>query len=268
MISIMIMSHDNHEMLNECLHRVRAFTPVEHDIVLVDDASEPPYEYSDMAIVRMPSRSDCCALRNAGMAMSKTDIVIWLDNDCMVSENWYVPLLETMEDPTVGLAGQNIDSRLIRKPFFPLNQSDCMIEYQFAYDYNHKNNECDFITSYCVAVRKDAYRPTHCYNMPTPCLDPELGCVVKVNGYKVRVCGKLNVNHIGTGTERPNGREYLFHLAENFAKWYRFWEPHKEKIWELYSGREVIFNHNANESARELSRNQHGAVDEGESIHE
>lgn len=268
MVSIMVMSHNNHELLSECLARVKKYTPIEYKVVLIDDMSEPAYNIEGVTIVRMPKRSNCCNLRNVGMEMSDTEVIIWLDNDTMVGDNWYKPLLETMEDKTVGLAGQKIDSRLIRKPFFPLSQSDCMIEYQFAYDYNHKNDECDFITSYCVAVRKDAWRPTHCYGMPTPVLDPELGCVVKVNGYKVKVCGNMNISHQGSQTPRPNGREYQFHLAEKFADWYRYWQPHASKIWELYSGKPVEYNHDANEPNRNLSRNQHGDLDKGEPIYE
>ena len=260
-MNIMIMSHDNEALLKECVRRIKQFTPIEYELVIVDDASEVPYKAEDYEalIVRMPKRSNCCNLRNVGMEMCASDIVIWLDNDTMVSEGWYVPLLEAMKDPEVGLAGQKGDSRLIRKPFLPLTQAECMIEYQFAYDYNHLNNQCDFITSYCVAVRKSAYRPTFCYNMPTPCLDPELGAVVKVNGYKVVVTEKLNVEHKGSQTPRPQGKEYLHHLAENFTKWWSFWEPHKE-IFELYKG-ECAYEHDANEPNRLASKNTHGDYD-------
>ncbi len=260
--SIMIMSHGKEEMLQECLRLLKLHTPFEYDLVIVDDASEPAYKQEDYdaTIVRMPKRSDCCNLRNVGMAMAQGEFVFWVDNDTMVGENWYKPLIDGMVDG-VGLVGQKKDSRLIRKPFLPLTQSDCMIEDEFAYDYNHLNNECDFITSYCVLVRKSAYRPTHCYEMPTPCLDPELGAVVKASGYKVKVCDDLAVNHLGSGTPRPNGRDYLHHLAENFTKWYQFWEPQSSKVWELYGENKVEYQHNANEPNREASRNQHGDFD-------
>lgn len=258
--TLTIMSHDNHTLLKECLERIQKYTPFEYDLIIIDDASSPAYDIPQAKIVRMPDRSDCCNLRNSAMAVAKTDLVFWLDNDTMVGEGWYTHLLEGMKDG-VGLTGQVKDSRLIRKPFLPLNQSDCMIEYQFAYDYNHKNGDCDFITSYCICVRRDAFRPTHCYGMPTPVLDPDLGAVIKYGGYKVKVVPDSNIHHIGSGTPRPNGRDYLYHLAENFTKWYQFWEPHAVKIWELYSGREVEYNHDANEPNREQSRNQHGDYD-------
>lgn len=258
------MSHGKPEMLMECVDRLYKYTPFPFELVIVDDASDPRYEpemfLRKATIVRMPKRSDCCNLRNVGMAMAQGEFVFWVDNDTMVGENWYKPLIDGMIDG-VGLTGQMKDSRLIRKPFLPLTQSDCMIEYEFAYDYNHHNNDCDFITSYCVLVRKAAYRPTYCYTMPTPCLDPELGAVVKASGYRVSVVPNINVNHLGSGTPRPNGRDYLHHLAENFTKWYTFWEPQAEKVWELYSGREVEFQHDANEPNRAQSRGQHGDLD-------
>ncbi len=260
----MIMSHGKHAMLRECLDNIKKYTPFEYDLVIVDDASEPAYEpfaLDGATIVRMPKRSDCCNLRNVGMAMSQGEFVFWVDNDSMVGEGWYKPLIDAMKDD-VGLTGQIKDSRLIRKPFLPLTQSDCMIEYEFAYDYNHLTGECDFITSYCVLVRKSAYRPTHCYDMPTPCLDPELGAVVKSSGFKVKVCENINVHHLGSGTPRPNGREYLYHLSENFTKWWKFWEPKAHEVFELYKpNNPVEYTHDANEGNRAASRGQHGDLD-------
>lgn len=253
------MSHGKEEMLAECISRIKQYTPFEYDLVIVDDASEPAYKDLPATIVRMPERSDCCNLRNVGMAMAKGKFVFWVDNDCMVGEGWYIPLVNGMKKG-VGLTGQKKDARLIRKPFLPLTQSDCMIEYEFAYDYNHINGECDFITSYCVLVRKDAFRPTHCYGAPTPYLDPELGAVVKASGYKVKVTDEINVNHLGTGTERPEGREYLHHLAENFTKWWEFWGDKADKIFEIYKGK-CEWEHDANEPNREQSRGQHGDFD-------
>lgn len=257
--SVMIMSNNKPEMLAECIANLKKYTPFEYDLVIVDDASEPAYEIPDATVVRMPLRSDCCNLRNVGMAMAQGEFVFWVDNDCMVGEGWYTNLIEGMKDD-VGLVGQKMDARLIRKPFLPLTQSDCMIEAEFAYDYNHANDECDFITSYCVLVRKEAYRPTHCYKMPTPCLDPELGAMVKSSGYKVKVVDNINVNHLGSATPRPFGKDYLYHLAENFTKWWHVWEPHSLRIFEIYKGG-CIWEHNANEPNREMSRNQHGDYD-------
>lgn len=269
MYTVMIMSHNAQEMLKECMDRIRKYTPLEFEFVIVDDASDVPYQFDepDVTVVRMPRRSDCCNLRNVGMAMSKTEWVFWVDNDCMVGPGWYQPLIEKIA-PDVGLIGQYKDARLIRKPYFPLNQSDCMIEYQFAYDFDHESGKCDFITSYCVLVRKEAHRPTYSYGMPTPTLDPELGAGVKANGYNVVVSDAINVHHIGTGTERPGGREYLYHLAENFAKFYRFWSP--LNVFELYKPGEHTYQHNANEPMRESSRGghmgPHGLYDEGKDI--
>lgn len=266
----MIMSHDSRELLRECLERIKKYTNASYEVIVVDDASDPAYtveEFKDIMpviFVRMPRRSNCCNLRNVGMEMAKTDFVYWLDNDTMVEgENWWKPLYEKMKsDPLIGLTGQPKDARLIRNPFLPLTQRDCMVEYQFAYDYNHFTSECDFITSYCVLVRKQAYRPTYCYNMPTPCLDPELGAVIKAQGYKVAVTDvDINVSHRGSSTARPGGRNYLYYLSRNFTRWWSFWEPQAGKVFELYRNIPVKYSHNQNEPNRSASMHQHGDFD-------
>lgn len=265
----MIMSHDSRPLLRDCLKNLKSYTDIPYEVVIVDDASTPPYgknefsEFGEVTVVNLPKRSNCCALRNVGMDMSKTDLVFWVDNDTMVGPDWYKPLLEKMEsDETIGLVGQPKDARLIRNPFLPLTQKDCMVEYQFAYDFNHLSGECDFITSYCVLVRKQAYRPTYCYNMPTPCLDPELGAVVKAAGYKVVVSDEnINVHHIGSATPRPGGRTYLYGLSRNFTRWWNFWKEKAPQIFELYSGKDVDYLHDAMEPNRKDSMNTHGDLD-------
>lgn len=260
----MIMSHNAHDMLYECIARLRKFTPFDFDLIIVDDASDTAYDIEDATIVRMPRRAGCCNLRNVGMEMAETDYVFWVDNDSFVGPEWTTQMIKVVEnDPMVGLTGQPKDARLIRKPYLPLTQADCMIEYQFAYDFNHANGECDFITSYCVLVKKEAYRPAYSYGMPTPTLDPDLGAGVRVNGYKVKVTpNDIPVQHLGSATERPKGRGYLYDLKKNFTRWWEFWEPHKERIFELYiPGNEVIYQHDANEPMRSASRGQHGDLD-------
>lgn len=260
--SIHIMSHDSHELLAECIKRIKLYTPFEYDLIITDDASEPPYQIEGATIIRLPRRSNCCALRNVGMDMAKTEWVFWLDNDTMVEEGWYVPLIGKTNDPRVGLIGSPRDSRLIRKPFIPLTQADCMCEMEFAYDYNHINGECDFITSYCILIRRAAFRPTYCYNMPTPCLDPELGAMIKSNGYKVVVSDTdCKVNHLGSGTARPGGRNYLYYLSRNFTRWFNFWASQADRIFELYKGKPVEYNHNQNEPNRAMSLGTHGDLD-------
>jgi len=253
--AIHIMSHNNHELLNTCIQRIKAYTNIPYDLVITDDASEPAYNIEGATIVRMPKQSNCCNLRNVGMEMAKADWVFWLDNDTMVNQGWYEPFIDCIDDETVGMVGSPKDSRLIRKPFLPLTQAECMTEMQFAMDFNHYNHEADFITSYCILVRKKAFRPTYCYNMPTPVLDPELGAMIKVQGYKVIVSGKdAAVNHGGTSTARPGGLNYHYFLSRNFTRWWNFWEPHKEKVFELYRGIPVEYDHNRYEPARTGAR--------------
>jgi glycosyltransferase involved in cell wall biosynthesis len=233
--SVMIMSHNQKDMLYECITRLHQFTPFPFELIVVDDASEDIYNIKGATIVRMPKRSNCCNLRNVGMEMATTPWVFWLDNDTMVNEGWSKPLTDMIDKyPLLGLTGQAKDGQTIRNPFLPLTVDETMHEAQFLNTFKD-GGKCDFITSYCVLVRRLAYRPTYCYNMPTPALDPELGAVVKMNGFEVRVVDhNINISHIGSQTPRPGGNGYQQFLVENFTKWWEFWSPHASKVFELY----------------------------------
>jgi len=235
MLSIMIMSNNKEDLLAQSLSLIKRYTPFPYELIIVDDSSDIPYKIDGATIVRMPRRSNCCNLRNVGMEMAKTDWVFWLDNDTFVGENWYRPLLDMIEKyPKLGLTGQAKDGQLIRKPFLPITKEESMREAQFINEFKEEGL-CDFITSYCVLVKKEAYRPCYCYNMPTPALDPELGAGVKINGFEVRVVSEnINIQHLGSQTPRPGGNNYQNYLIENFTRWFNFWEPHANKIFELY----------------------------------
>ena len=265
--SIMIMSRNLSEMLQECVDKICTNTPLDFEFVIVDDASDEDYtklNYHGKVVthVRMPKQSNCCNLRNVGMEMSKSKWVFWLDNDRFVGEGWYKTYLELVGDDTVGCIGQPKDARLMRKPFLPITQAEAMVEFQFAMDHNHANGEADFITSYCILVRKEAWRPTYCYGMPTPVLDPDLGANIKIQGYRVVVTsGNVNVFHKGSQTPRPGGLNYHHHLSRAFTKWWKFWEPHASTVFELYRGIPVEHSHNANEPGRNGTRGEHDTRD-------
>lgn len=227
MKSIMIMSHDNHALLEECITRIKLYTNFVYELIIVDDASEPAYNRKDAVIVRMPRQSNCCNLRNVGMEMARGDLVFWLDNDTMVAPGWAEPLLKVMDDKKIGLTGQAQDGMRVRKPFLPLTHEECMHEAQFI----PYVGACDYIVTYCVLMRKEAYRPTYCYGMPTPVLDPDTGAGIKMNGYRVHTASQnINIAHLGSQTPRPGGIGYQQHLVENFTRWYTFWEPHAHRV--------------------------------------
>jgi hypothetical protein len=98
--------------------------------------------------------------------------------------------------------------------------------------------------------------------MPTPVLDPDLGAMVKSNGYKVVVTdSNCNVTHRGSSTARPGGRNYLYYLTRNFTRWWNFWEPQAAKVFELYSGKPVQYRHDEMEISRSSSQGTHGDLD-------
>src|SRR5258706_2381803 len=91
--SIMIMSHDNYALLEECIKLIRAHTPFPFELIIIDDASEPPYSIPDVIMLRMPKRSNCCNLRNTGMEMATSDYVFLLDNVTISSTDCYMPVI-------------------------------------------------------------------------------------------------------------------------------------------------------------------------------
>ena len=80
------------------------------DIVVVDDASPEPLQFSDLPpdrvrVLRLTHNGGPAAARNAGIAAATGELVAFLDNDCTVTPDWLSLLAAALEEAEVDLAG-------------------------------------------------------------------------------------------------------------------------------------------------------------------
>jgi glycosyltransferase involved in cell wall biosynthesis/GT2 family glycosyltransferase len=110
-VSIIIPSRNRADLLERCLEAIRRslnFADVEAEIIVVDDASEPPVAITDPSVLVVrgkgegPSRA-----RNRGIAAATGEIVAFTDDDALVSESWIESILDSFAgDPAaVGVRG-------------------------------------------------------------------------------------------------------------------------------------------------------------------
>ena len=84
-------------------------------IVVVDDASEPPVTAptsssagTPVEVVRRDERGGPAAARNTGLAAVTTDVVAFIDADCVPRAGWLEPLLVQFADPRVAVVAPRI----------------------------------------------------------------------------------------------------------------------------------------------------------------
>ncbi|HWA64909.1 MAG TPA: mycofactocin biosynthesis glycosyltransferase MftF [Mycobacteriales bacterium] len=108
-VTVVVPVRDRHEQLARCLRSLAGAT-----CVVVDDGSSDPALIADLAgqygarLVRRASAGGPSAARNDGIAGVETDLVAFLDSDCVASTGWLDRLAGHFADPLVGAVAPRV----------------------------------------------------------------------------------------------------------------------------------------------------------------
>ncbi len=109
-VTILIPVRDRVAMLDRCLAAAAGRYPV----VVVDDGSADASAVAAVAarhgasVLRRESSGSPAAARNAGLAGIQTDLIAFLDSDCVPPPNWIEALAAHLADPLVGAVAPRI----------------------------------------------------------------------------------------------------------------------------------------------------------------
>jgi mycofactocin system glycosyltransferase len=109
-VTVVIPVRDRHAELDRCLAGLRDLPRV----IVVDDASADPAAIERIAashgaaVIRRPVNGGPGAARNTGLAAALTELVAFLDSDCVPSPGWLAGLLPHFADPAVGAVAPRI----------------------------------------------------------------------------------------------------------------------------------------------------------------
>jgi mycofactocin glycosyltransferase len=109
-VTVVIPVRDRHAELDRCL---AGLADLAH-VIVVDDASADPAAIERIAasrgatVIHRPVNGGPGAARNTGLAAARTDLVAFLDSDCVPSPGWLTGLLAHFADPAVGAVAPRI----------------------------------------------------------------------------------------------------------------------------------------------------------------
>jgi len=109
-VTVVIPVRGRHAELDRCLAGLRDLPHV----IVVDDASEDPVAIKRIAeghgasVIRRPVNGGPGAARNTGLRAAGTEIVAFLDSDCVPEPGWLENLLPHFADPAVGAVAPRI----------------------------------------------------------------------------------------------------------------------------------------------------------------
>ncbi len=111
--AIVIPLHGRADLTERCLSSLDAAGD-EVELVLVDNASTDGTAAlldrmaPDARVIRNPTNLGFATASNQGALAAESPVVVFLNNDTEVTRGWLDPILEELEDPTVGAVGARL----------------------------------------------------------------------------------------------------------------------------------------------------------------
>jgi mycofactocin system glycosyltransferase len=109
-VTVVVPVRDRHAELSRCL----AGLTTASRLIVVDDGSRDPEAVASAAaaagasVLRRPVNGGPAAARNTGLAAADTQLVVFLDSDCVPGPDWLDLLLPHFADPAVGAVAPRI----------------------------------------------------------------------------------------------------------------------------------------------------------------
>jgi GT2 family glycosyltransferase len=221
-VSIVIPVYNKWQYTVNCLNSICKNTEGDYEVIVVDDASTDETvslisQIENLHLVRNKRNSGFVDTCNSGARASKSDYILFLNNDTMVTRNWLPPLLTMIKREGVGAVG----SKLVY-PNGTLQEAGAIIwndgsgwNYGRGDDpekpeYNYVR-EVDYCSGASLLVKKDLFEKVGGFDerfKPGYCEDSDLCFTLRKMGYKVIYQPLSSVVHfegITSGTDISSG---------------------------------------------------------------
>lgn len=115
-VSVIIPSYNGLGFLRNCLGSLTGPGRKPDQIIVVDNGSKDgspravQREFPGVDLVALEENTGFTGANNAGIRASTGDLIVLLNNDCVVEENWLSGLIRRMEDPSIGAAACSLRS--------------------------------------------------------------------------------------------------------------------------------------------------------------
>ena len=212
MITIVSLAWNEWAMTGRFLAALKKHTKIPHKLVFTNNGSTQPISslvldiYPEATLIEELKNIGCPATRNEAMEHVDTDIVFWLDNDCLVGPNWYKPILDKLEDDSIGISGPQ--GHVVNNPW------------QQPYPFTPvESGDCDYFMGWLMGFKRDAFKPINDYNIPVNLDDVELCFGVTEHGLRAVVSDPCFALHLTTKTKRGWEFDEQAKLKEMWANW-------------------------------------------------
>jgi GT2 family glycosyltransferase/glycosyltransferase involved in cell wall biosynthesis/SAM-dependent methyltransferase len=245
--SLIILTFNNLKYTRMCLESIYAKTDEpSFELVLVDNASSdgtPQYlrefaeTHANVRLVLNPLNQGFARGNNTGAAEASGEVLIFLNNDIVVTRGWLSGLLPYLEDQQIGMVGP-VTNASGNESRIPVDYEDLADMDVFAERYTQAHQgqafEIRMLPFQCVAIRREVYDQIGPLDERFGIgmfEDDDYALRLKQAGYKILCAQDVYVHHWGSASfSRLEFNTYwdLFkgNLKKFEEKWGIRWLPH------------------------------------------
>ncbi len=209
-VSIVILTYNKLGYTKQCLKALQKNTPKQYlnDVVVVDNGStDGTQQYlKSLEWVQLIANRDNLGFAkacNQGAEKAVGDVLVFLNNDTEVQKNWLEPMLSTLKDKKVAIAGSKLlfPDGLIQHAGVVIASDHIPrhIYYRDGADKLYVNKQRNFkaVTAACMAIKKNIFEEVGGFSKEYINGMEDIDLCLKVfhKGYKIMYCPKSVIIH-------------------------------------------------------------------------
>lgn len=201
MISIVIPVYGQYEMTDECLKAVGQHTQ-DYEIIVVDNGSPSPYGY---AAIRNDSNLGFPVAVNQGIRAAKGDVIVLLNNDCIVTPGWSAKLLKHLEAFSIVGPLTNYCACLQREtvPIYRDQPNLDRVAIGWSLDHAGQSVEVNWVIGFCMMFRRSLFDEIGPFDESLwPSSGEEIDFCLRARkaGHRIGIARDVYVHHEGSVT--------------------------------------------------------------------
>lgn len=205
-ISIVIPVYNDAIRLEKLLLSLKNQSFKDFEVIVVDDCSkdnsyETAKRYADK-IIKNKINSGPAITRNKGIKASKSNIIAFIDSDCIAGKDWLKNIYETFKDKKikavmgkVTITNSNLIGNAVSNLGFPAGGN---LGFDKVWHIDDKGFT-DHISSCNAAVRKDIFDKYGVFDESFPLAgaeDTEFSYRLTKNNVKIKYCPDIKIEHV------------------------------------------------------------------------
>lgn len=227
--SIVILAWNGWVRTRDCLDSLRPTLSPHDEVIVVDNGSTDftPRGLAQYPWVRVLTNDEnrgFAAGCNQGAAAARGDVLVFLNNDTVVTRRWLEPLLDALAEPGVAAAGPRSNfvsgAQLVPDPGYEPTDVRAMKAFARSWCERHRGRRSDTnrLVGFCLAVRRDAFEAVGGFDEGYGLggfEDDDLCARLRDAGHRLRIVHDSFVHHVGHATFEANGVDWFALQQEN-----------------------------------------------------